>query len=366
MRIGINLLFLIPELVGGTENYAAGLLHGLAQIEKQNEFIIFVNKESADWPIPKAPNFTRVICPVTAINRSRRYYFEQIRLPKILKQLRIDILHSLGYVGPLWAPCPTVVTVHDLNYLAIGQTMQQGRRHILRFFSSYAARRAKVVITISNFSKNAICNNLNIPPDKIIVTHLGPNWKNKIISKDIVSKVKSVYGISGTYLVAFGGGALHKNIPRLLQVFAELKKDLPHKLVLIGHIPKNVNLLALSEDIIATGYIPEKHKLPLLSGAEVFILPSLYEGFGLPVLEAQQTGVPVICSKIGSLPEVAGDAAVFFNPYSITDMTEKIASVVSNSEFRTDLRNKGFANVRRFSWEQTAQKTLAIYTQHIW
>jgi glycosyltransferase involved in cell wall biosynthesis len=196
-----------------------------------------------------------------------------------------------------------------------------------------------------------------------VVTLLGPRWKDKFISQDVVSKVKSSYGISGPYLIAFGGGALHKNIPRLLQAFEELKKELPHKLVLIGHLPHNVNLRVMSEDIIATGYVPAEHVLPLLSGAELFVLPSLYEGFGLPVLEAQQAGVPVVCSTAGSLPEVAGEAAVFFNPNSIADMAEKIAALASNPALRTELRQKGLANIRRFSWEQTARETLTVYAQ---
>lgn len=361
MRIGINLLYLLPKIVGGTETYAAGLLHGLEQLDKQNEFVIFVNKESAEWPIPKARNFTRVICPVTASNRIRRYFFEQFRLPGMLKKYDIDVVHSLGYVGPLWAPCLTVVTVPDLNYLAVGQTMPLIKRYLLRFFSVQATKRAKKVITLSSFSKNAICNGFKIQPQKVVVTLLGPRWEDIFPSQDVVSKVKASYGICDPYLVAFGGTALHKNIPRLLQAFAELKKEMPYKLVLIGHLPHNVNLKELPEEIITTGYVPAEHVLPLLMGAELFVLPSLYEGFGLPVLDAQQAGVPVVCSTAGSLPEVAGEAAVFFDPYSIADMAEKIAAVASNPALQAELRQKGLANVRRFSWERTARKMLAVY-----
>ena len=363
MRIGLNLLYLLPGIVGGTEIYAAGLLAGLAQIDGENEYIVFVNRESAVWPLPDAPNFVREVCPVRAVSRVRRYFFEQFRLPSMLKKYEIDVVHSLGYVGPLWTPCLAIVTVHDLNYLAIGHTMPLGKRYLRRFFSVQATQRAMAVITVSSYSKSVICDELNIHPNKITVTLEGPRWKDNFISRDVVCKVKASYGISGPYLVAFGGGALHKNIPRLLQAFAELKKELPHKLVLIGHLPHNVNLGELPEDIIATGYVPAEHVLPLLSGAEVFVLPSLYEGFGLPVLEAQQAGVPVVCSTAGSLLEVAGNAAVFFNPYSIADMAEKIAAVASNPALQTELRQKGLANVRRFSWEQTARETLAVYAQ---
>jgi len=363
MRIGLNLLYLLPNIVGGTETYAAGLLHGLARLGDQNEFVIFINKESANWPIPQAANFVRVMCPVAAINRGQRYFYEQFRLPSMLKKYEIDVVHSLGYIGPLWTPCLAIVTVHDLNYLAIGHTMPLGKRYLLRFFSVQAAQRAKAVITVSSYSKSVICDELKIHPNKITVTLEGPRWNENYISPDVVNKIKASYGISGPYLVAFGGGALHKNIPRLLQAFAELKKELPHKLVLIGHLPHNLNLGELPEDIIATGYVPAEHVLPLLMGAELFVLPSLYEGFGLPVLEAQQSGVPVVCSTAGSLPEVAGAAAVFFDPYSVEDMADKISRVAHAKVLQEELRQKGLINVKRFSWEKTARETMAVYQQ---
>jgi len=365
MRVGINLLFLLPGVVGGTETYAAGLLHGLAQTGGKHSYVVFMNDESAQWPTPPGPNFTRVACSLKATSRSRRYFFEQLSLPRILKKHEIDVVHSLGYVGPLWTPCPAVVTVPDLNYLFVGNSMSFVKRHLLRFFSTHAAKRAKAVITISNNSKSAICNRLKIHPEKVVVTLLGPRWKDIFVSQDVMSKVKAIYNISGSYLVAFGGGSVHKNIPRLIQAVAELKKELPRTLVLIGHLPSNVNLRELLGDIIATGYVPAEHILPLLSGAEVFVLPSLYEGFGLPVLEAQQVGVPVVCSTAGSLPEVAGEAAVFFDPYSVKDLADKIAQVARDPTLQAELRKKGQTNVQRYSWERTARETLAVYEKAV-
>jgi len=361
MKIGINLLYLLPGLVGGTETYAVALVKALTEMDRQNEYHVFLNQEASRLDLTDAPNFHRVVCPFRATRRAVRYAWEQFILPRQVSSRRIDVLHSLGYVGPLWTPCPAVVTVPDLNYLDIGHTMPLGKRYLLRYFSVQAAQRAKAVITISSYSKSVICDELKIHPNKVTVTLLGPRWNDNFISQDVVSNIKAIYGISGPYLVAFGGGALHKNIPRLLKAFVELKKELSHKLVLIGRLPTDVNPGELSGDIISTGYVPAEHVLPLLSAAEIFVLPSLYEGFGLPVLEAQQAGVPVVCSTAGSLPEVAGAAAVFFDPYSVEDMADKIARVVRDPALRAELRQKGLANVQRFSWEQTARKTLAVY-----
>jgi glycosyltransferase involved in cell wall biosynthesis len=361
MRIGLNLLYLLPGIVGGTETYASGLLHGLAKIDKQNEYFVFVNRESAVWPIPQANNFVRVVCPLAASNRAKRYFFEQMCLPWLLSRHKIDLIHSLGYVGPLWTGCPAVVSVLDLNYIAIGHTMPAYKRCVLRIVSGQAAKRAKAVITISNYSKNAICDSGRIAREKTFVTLLGPQWDQKDWRANDPRKIRKQYGVRGSYLAAFGGRALHKNIPRLLQVFAKIKNEFPHKLLLIGHLPANVKPVDLSDGIITTGYVPTEHIIPLLSGAEVFVLPTLYEGFGLPVLEAQQAGVPVVCSNAGSLPEVAGEGALFFDPYSIEDMKEKLTRVLGDKDLKETLRQKALSNVKRFSWEKTALDTLAVY-----
>lgn len=363
MRVGINLLYVVPGVVGGTETYAAGLLQGLAQLDGQNEYLVFVNEECADWPVPTVPNMTRVVCPVKAVRRSRRYLFEQSRLPALLGRYAVDVVHSLGYVGPVWTPCPAVVTVPDLNYIALRQTMPLGRRLVLGFLSGLAARRADAVVTISEFSKRAICETLRIAPEVVTVTHLGPRLASPPASAD-VKAVKERYGLSRPYLAAFGGSALHKNIPRLLAAFAAMDHTRPYVLVLLGHVPPNVHLTAADRrNVVATGYVPADHLLPLLSGADAFVLPSLFEGFGLPVLEAQQVGVPVVCSTAGALPEVAGEGAMYFDPHSVADMTDKMTLVVRDPALRAELRRKGLANVGRFSWESTAQKTLAVYSR---
>lgn len=364
MRVGINLLYLLPGVVGGTETYAAGLLHGLAHAGGLHEYVVFVNEESARWPLPPAPNITRVICPVRAASRSRRYLFEQVRLPGLLKQHGVDVVHSLGYVGPLWTPCPALVTVPDLNYIALGKTLPPIRRLVLGLFSRAAARRARGVITISQFSKRAICRALKIAPGRVTVTPLGPPHGAASVSAAEVEAVKQRYGIARPYLVAIGGGAVHKNIPRLLAAFVIMKHVGPDLLVLVGHLQPDVNLtVAARQDVVSTGYVPAEHLLALLSGAVAFVLPSWYEGFGLPVLEAQRVGVPVVCSTAGSLPEVAGDAAVYFDPYSIADMAAQMALVAQSTALRAELRRKGLVNVQRFSWEQTARETLGVYAR---
>jgi glycosyltransferase involved in cell wall biosynthesis len=367
MRIGINLLYLLPGIVGGTETYAAGLLHGMAATAPDDEFLIFVNQDATDWPIPAAANFTRIVCPVDGKNRGARYLFEQLRLPGYLRRHQLDLVHSLGYVGPRFCPCPSVLTIPDPNYIDLAHTMPMHRRLPLRFLSTQAARNADAVITISNFSRKRLSETLHLPASAINVIHLAPRLEMSAGDAIDWPELRNQYNIREPYLVAFGGGAIHKNIPTLLNAYTAIHGKYPHALVLIGHLPSNVELSAFKHQpsheprVIVTGYVPGEHIRPLLSHAELFIFPSLYEGFGLPVLEAQQAGVVVACSTAGSLPEVAGDGARYFDPYSVESITAEIDTCLSDTPTRDMLRRKGCENLQRFSWEKTASATVAVY-----
>lgn len=236
---------------------------------------------------------------------------------------------------------------------------------MLRLFVTLAAKRAHVVVTVSDFSKNRLSEVLKLPINKITVIHEAPlvddgpvlDWQ----------EIKKLYNIKEPYLIAFGGKAAHKNIITLIKAFAVLGQEFEHNLVLIGRLPPDVNLIAMQEHcrlrgrIFATGYIPRAHIWPLLSHAELFVFPSLYEGFGLPVLEAQYAGVPVVCSSAGALPEIAGDGATYFNPLSVENLVQVIRRVLLSSEMRKALVRKGKENLKRFSWRKAAQQAVAIY-----
>jgi glycosyltransferase involved in cell wall biosynthesis len=371
MRIGINLLYLLPGLVGGTETYAAGLLQGLANVSTDEEYFVFVNREAADWPLPTKPNIKRFLCPIRGSRRIHRYYYEQVRLPFLLRKLKIDLVHSLGYVGPVFSPCPAVVTIPDLNYVDLVKTIPIHRRLALNYFSNRAARTAKQIITISMFSKERLSRTLKLSAEKITVTHLAPCPEMTRPTTESWTELRNRYGIREPYIVAFGGGPIHKNIITLIQAFEKTSDQLTHILVLIGHLPPNVDMSIIARRqklrtrIIATGYVPVSHIFPLLSHADLFVLPSLYEGFGLPVLEAQQAGVAVACSIAGSLPEVAGQGAIFFDPKSADDLARTIQTILTDTEARQNMILRGKENLKRFSWEKTAQVTLSVYKKSV-
>jgi glycosyltransferase involved in cell wall biosynthesis len=362
MRIGINLLYLIPGIVGGTERYAAGLLHGLNQLDLKDEFVVFLNRQAASWPLPAAANFEKVVCSVDGRQRAWRYAFEQLRLPALLKSANVSLVHSLGYVGPLYPPCPALVTVPDLNYAQIGFQMTLTRRWMLRFFVHRAAVRSRRVITISQHAAREIRSAFGFPEDRVVVTYLAalPSCAEVPNTGGRLEEFRKPWD---PYLVAFTSPSPHKNISRLIEAFRQAKEtyDLSHHLVLIGHLPRFGLPHPLPSDIHCTGYLPRGEVDALLRGAQLMVFPSVYEGFGLPVLEAMSAGVPVACSRAASLPEVAGDAALFFNPLSIDEMADRIARLAVDSALRQELRLKGAANAGRFSWEQTAHRTVEVY-----
>ncbi len=248
MRIGINLLYLLPGIVSGTETYARELLNQLAALDQKNTYYIFVNREAANLPLPNQPNFKRVVCPIRATRRAVRYAYEQIGLPLQLLALRIDLVHSLGYVGPLFTPFPSVVTLPDLNFMmprdVINMTATRGRT--LAFFATQAARRAQHVITLSAFSKSEIVKHLGLPEEKITPILLGTGSNFADVQNEDWETVSTRYHLPARYVAAFGGSYPHKNIPRLIQAFARIGDHLLQQLVLIARLAPGVDALALA------------------------------------------------------------------------------------------------------------------------
>jgi glycosyltransferase involved in cell wall biosynthesis len=365
IHIGLNLLYLIPGHVGGTQTYAEELIGALARLGTHDVYTVFLNEEARDLALP--PSFKRVICPVHAVRRAARYAYEQFQLPRLLRRHQIDVLHSPGYVCPLRVPCANVVTICDLNYLALKEVMSRSKRAVLGRFVIQSARRSDHIITLSEFSKNQILSHLKVPADKVTPIHLGPKALPEASSTVKASQLLRNYDIRGPFIIAFSSQLAHKNIRRLVEAFAVSCRDTSHHLVLVGHLPEGIEIhadiarLGLQKRVRTTGYVPEAHVMPLLEQAELFVFPSLYEGFGLPVLDAQQAGVAVACSTAASLPEVAGDGAALFDPTSVAEMAAVLSRCLHDAELRRSLVAKGYANLARFSWEKTASETQAVY-----
>lgn len=370
MRVGLNLLYMLPSIVGGTERYATGLLEAMAKMVDTSQFWLFVNKETSTYNVFHEANWHVVDCLLPGTFRILRYGWEQFVLPFQVRKYKLDLLHSLGYVQPLRLPCKSIVTIHDLNFYAFGHLMSPMRREALRYFVTQSARNADHIITVSQFSKNQIVEILGIPEEKVTVTYNAVKQKaHKVQPFEIVAKQ---YGIHRPYILALGGFSPHKNIVSLIKAFAILTqrgfRDL--QLVVAGHLPRDRRLLdlfledyILRKTLIFTGYVPDDTLASLYTYAEVFVFPSLYEGFGIPVLEAFSYEVPVACSNVAALPEIAGDAACYFDPTNVEEMAEIISLLLYSEELRRTLVKKGKERVAQFTWENTAKKTLEVYRQ---
>ena len=352
MRCALNLLYLLPGEVGGSETYAAGLLGGLAAAAPDDEFVVFVNREAAGWPLPPTGRIERVVCPVEASSRLARYRFEQLSLPGLLQRHAVDLVHSLGYVAPLRPRVPSVVSVLDLNFRALRKAMPWSRRLALEFFVGGSARRADHVLTISEFGRREVLSAYHVRPARVTAVLLAGG--------DGRPRAAAPSPLSPGYVVAFSSPFPHKNISGLAAAMrlAREREGLAQRLVVVGHRPP----AAPAEPWIEyTGYLDSGLRDAVVAGADLLAFPSLYEGFGLPVLEAMALGVPVASSNAASLPEVGGEAAVYFDPNSTEDMASVIAALAADPERRRRLREAGWRNLARFSWRRTAEQTLAVY-----
>ena len=360
MIVGLNLLYLLPGVVGGTETYAAGLVHGLARSPDPDRFVVFVNRESADWPLPDDPRFRRVVCPVHAVSRPARYRYEQFRLPTRALAERVDLVHSLGYVAPLRLGRPSVLTVHDVHHLAYGRLREWPRRLILAQMVRRSVRGAAAVIAVSRYTRDAVARAYDVPASAIDVVWEAPNPRLRSDSPEPGPLPAGVRG--GPYLLAFGGITPNKNLERLLRAFAiaRSRHGIAHRLVIVGHVAPSLRPEG-TEGVVGTGYLGEPELAGLLRSADALVFPSLYEGFGLPILEAMTVGVPVVCSNAAAIPEVAGDAASYFDPRDVEAMAAAIAAVCRDPALRRDLAVRGRARAAAFSWERAARETLAIY-----
>ncbi|MEO7102182.1 MAG: glycosyltransferase family 1 protein [Gemmatimonadaceae bacterium] len=361
MIIGLNLLYLLPGIVGGTETYARELISALSRVDSDNHYVLFLNEESSGERFSSISRFEHVVCPVAASSRAKRYVWEQLHLPAFTESYGVDVLHSLGYVGPLFTHAAHVVTIHDVNFLQRDVRMSPVRRAMLGAATFSVARTAQRTITMSNFSRDEIVRRLHVSEARVEVTHLAPR---KRLDHQYANPTTAV---EREYLLAFAGPSPHKNVPRLIEAFASVSDAIPHSLHIIGSLPRGgsvervVDALAMGSRVQLLGYIGDDAMETELAGATALVFPSLYEGFGLPIVDAQRLGVAVICSTAGSLPEIAGQGAMLFDPRSVCDIASSISRVSKDRSLRERLIRAGRENVERFSWEATAMDTLRIY-----
>jgi len=311
----------------------------------------------------------------TAETGARVVAWTQLRLPLLARSMDVDVVHSPAMLAPLRCPRPVVMTIFDLSFRRYPDHFAASRRALLNFLVPRAARRAAAVITFSDHVRQEVIEAYSLDPALVRRTHLGVDherYSPAAVAGEGEALTKR--GIRSPYLLHVGSLNRRKNLPQLLRALVLLRgagKGPDPQLVLVGGeelgMPGRTELLALVDQlklrdrVLLTGFLPAAEMAAVYRGAELLVQPSLYEGFGLPVLEAMACGTPVISSNAGSLPEVAGDAAILVDPGSAEQMAAAIQLVLEDQAVRARLGETGIVQSGRFSWSGTAAATLQVY-----
>jgi len=369
VRILINALYLVSENLGGTWTYTSNLVSYVSALRSDHEFVVLANGRTASAFELRGEKTRLVKVDLDVESRIKRVAWEQLALPKLVRDLRIDILHSTGNTLPLRLKEKTVVTVADLQYKKYPENIPLARRMYLNWFVPRSVRRADLVLTISQHTKESIMYHFGTPAEKIRVIYLaGLSEKD---AEQMQASNEEV-DVKQPYLLSVGSSLPHKNLPRLIEGFAKVAPAIPHNLVIVGegfdqrsvlHQMLVNTGLAGSKRIQMRGFIGRRELLALYRRADAFVLPSLYEGFGIPAIEAMECGCPVVAANCTALPEVIANAGLFFDPLSVDSIAEALGRVCRSSTLREDLRARGQLRAKQFSWEKMAAETLQAYEQ---
>lgn len=346
------------------------LLEFLRQARKKKkdfDFILFGNQFTDFSSFPDVfEDYRKVI-----LREKLTLWWDQIQIKNAIEKNAIDLFFSPYYKIPLLTKTKTILSIFDVTYLLLEPYRSSFRNKLyIKNFIRLASRKAKGIITSSHSTKSDLLEYLYLPEEKIEVVHLGVNPKFQTIAeKDERDAVKRKYGIPPKYLLYFGNFLPHKNVKGLVAAYNLLPEDIKreYSLVLGGGGPKGFILggeqssLSNWQSILSSGRILDEDLPALYSGAELFVFPSLYEGFGLPPLEAMACGCPVACSNASCLPEVLGDAALFFNPNDIEEMSSAIRRMLEDEHLRNSFRQKGRERAKLFTSEKMAERMLAIF-----
>jgi glycosyltransferase involved in cell wall biosynthesis len=382
VRIGFNALFL-QQPSTGIGQHCFNLLQGLDQHDHENTYVL-LSPRFRHAAVPRVPDLSprfRSVQGVTALARLggnfEKVWWEQAGLLRACGREALDLLHCPYFASPILSSIPTVVTVHDVIPLLLPEYRARLAGRAYSGLSALAARRARAVIAVSEHSKRDIERTLGLPPERIhVIGNAVDASYRPIRDPRLLTAVQERYGLGERFILYFGGFDTRKNVLRVVQAYARIREafDEPYQLVLAGRLryvghplypdPRViVRELGIESDVIFTGQIREQDKAPLYSAAQVFVFPSLYEGFGMPVLEAMACGAAVVTSNSSALPEVAGDAAVLVDPSSTDAIGEAILALLRDPARRDELGQAARARAAHFSWAAVAEETMKVYAQ---
>jgi len=353
----------IGQHLTGNETYIRNLLHGFAALDHDADFVTYISRQPSSEDLPD-----RFIKRPVSANPFLRL---GVDIPRRLRKDRPDLLH-VQYTAPVFCSTPIVVSVHDVSFLEHPEYFTSFRSLQLRCTVRHTVRAAARVLTVTEFSKRSILNAYGLPDEKIAVLPNGVSGDFRPIAREVASRsLRISREIAAPFILTVGDLQPRKNHLGLIRAFEELiaaHPHLPHHLVVVGketwHSPAILAAArksSASSRIHFTGFVSDQELRQLYAACELFVYPSFYEGFGLPILEAMASGRAVACSNTSGMPEVADSAALLFDPHSVADMVLAMRDLLLNPELRMRMERLGTQRAAMFSWDRTAARTLDLY-----
>lgn len=341
---------------------------GVKSFNTDIEFIL-LGDQHTDFEKEELKGYKKIM-----LRNKNTLYFDQIKVLQIINECNVDLFFSPYYKFPVFAKIPVITSMFDVMYLVLNE-YKNLKSFYIKNFVKLTYNRVKKVITSSYCSKNDLIKILKLSEEKIEVVYLSVDDKFQPQSTQKINEIKQKYGINKKYILYVGNSKPHKNLNRLIEAYNLLPENIKneYQLVLAGvsqlqteistpilHRGCSYKFRTPNSKLLTLNFIPDEDLPALYSGAELFVFPSLYEGFGLPPLEAMSCGCPVVASNVSSLPEVLGDAALYFDPYDVKDICDKILLALENKQICQDLVSKGFNYVKKFKNEKMIQRLLDI------
>ncbi len=379
MKIGVNGRFLVAKRTG-VQRAAYNLIRALVEVDTVNQYILFTAEDQVGNPEWQRPNVTVIPSRIREGESIRNHIWEQFTLPRLARRHQVDILHSPANLAPLFYLGRSVIHIHDLCFVVNPQWFSFSFRTLYNFIIPRLARRAARVITNSNNSRNDLLQFCNLSADRVSQIYWAvddlfsrpqaPDPEHETAAEvQARSDIAEQFAKLDDYILYVGSLEPRKNIGTLLEAYEELRTkhpDIKTKLVLIGgesplFAEVRLKVKRYTEDVLFKGFVNDDILREYYRHAQLFVYPSLYEGFGLPPLEAMASGVPVVTTMTSSIPEVVGRAALMVNPHDTGQLAETMARVLGDRTISEDLIRKGRAQVRKFNWVRVARNTLAVF-----
>jgi Glycosyltransferase len=369
MKIALDLTS-TPKNKTGIGRYLYNLVYALQQVDTKNEYYLFIQDDDVDGFDLREKNYHIVPANSKILRRPYlRILWEQVVFPFRLKRLGIDLLHSTYFTMPYLCPVKKIVTFHDMTYFIFPEVHTALKREMFKAYIRLSARAADGILSISNHTAKDILAYSKPKNRDIFISPLGVDWRfyeDNTVNADVLSQ----YGIESEYFLYVGTIEPRKNILRLLKAYNALDKAVREKYKLIiagkkGWLYKEIFEYMRENDLDKyvhfTGYVKDEDLPVLYKAAKLFLYVSIYEGFGIPVVESMACGVPTITSKSSSMEEIAGDAALLVNPFNENEIRDAILNLLSDSELCSELTSKGYERAKEYNWLKCAQKTAEAY-----